>query len=355
MSFEMELAGNDGLARIKVIGVGGGGNNAVQRMKESGLQGVEFVAVNTDQQILDTLDVDYKLQIGKKITRGLGAGADPSVGKRAAEESLSDIEGLLDDTDMVFVTAGMGGGTGTGAAPVIAKAAKEKGILTVAVVTKPFNFEGRRRQVQADQGVEELKGNVDTLIVIPNDRLLQIADKRTTMAEAFITADNVLLDGIQGISDLIAVPNFINLDFADVYTIMHDQGIAHMGIGTANGEERAVDAAQKAISSPLLETSIEGAKAVLINVTGGELGIFEVNDAAELIRENVDPDANIIFGSGLDDSLGDSIKITVIATGFDADQTSSKPSRPRTENSQDSNEKSSDDIEIPEFLRRRGL
>lgn len=351
----MELAGSDGLARIKVIGVGGGGNNAVQRMKESGLQGVEFVAVNTDQQILDTLDVDYKLQIGKKITRGLGAGADPSVGKRAAEESLSDIEGLLDNTDMVFVTAGMGGGTGTGAAPVIAKAAKEKGILTVAVVTKPFNFEGRRRQVQADQGVEELKGNVDTLIVIPNDRLLQIADKRTTMAEAFITADNVLLDGIQGISDLIAVPNFINLDFADVYTIMHDQGIAHMGIGTANGEERAVDAAQKAISSPLLETSIEGAKAVLINVTGGELGIFEVNDAAELIRENVDPDANIIFGSGLDDSLGDSIKITVIATGFDADQTSPKPSRSKTEVGQTSSEESSNDIEIPDFLRRRGL
>lgn len=355
MSFEMEFAGNNGLAKIKVIGVGGGGNNAVQRMIESGLQGVEFVAINTDQQILDTLDADYKLQIGQKITRGLGAGADPSVGKRAAEESLTDIEALLEDTDMVFVTAGMGGGTGTGAAPVIAKAAREKGILTVAVVTKPFNFEGRRRQVQADQGVEELKGNVDTLIVIPNDRLLQIADKRTTMAEAFLTADNVLLDGIQGISDLIAVPNFINLDFADVHTIMHDQGIAHMGIGMANGEDRAVDAAQKAISSPLLETSIEGAKAVLINVTGSELGIFEVNDAAELIREHVDPDANIIFGSGIDEGLGDSIKITVIATGFDADQVSSSSTRTTRSESQETEDDSSDSLEIPAFLRRRGL
>lgn len=357
MSFEMELENND-LAKIKVIGVGGGGNNAIKRMSESGLRGVEFVAINTDKQILNALDIDTKLQIGTKLTRGLGAGADPSVGQRAAEESKNEIDEILTDADMVFVTAGMGGGTGTGAAPIVAEAAREKGILTVGVVTKPFTFEGRKRQVQAEQGINELKDKVDTLVTIPNDRLLQVADKRTTMAEAFSMADEVLLDGIQGISDLIAVPNFINLDFADVHTIMHDQGIAHMGIGIANGENRAVDAAKLAIKSPLLETSIDGAKAVLINVTGAELGIFEVTDAAELIREEVDPDANIIFGAGIDETLGDDLKITVIATGFDADkvvkqQSPRKLKETKAESSNDNKE--SDDIEIPSFLKRRGF
>ena len=318
MTFDMELEDND-LAKIKVIGVGGGGNNAVKRMKEEGLQGVEFVAVNTDKQILNNLDINTKLQIGSKITKGLGAGANPAVGMKAAEESRNEIEEALDKTDMVFVTAGMGGGTGTGAAPIVAQIAKEKGILTVGVVTKPFTFEGRKRQMQAEQGIEALKGKVDTLVIIPNDKLLQISDKRTTMSEAFMMADEVLMDGIQGISDLIAVPNLINLDFADVRSIMLNQGIAHMGIGKANGDNRAMEAAKLAVKSPLLETSIGGAKAVLINVTGKELGLFEVNEAAELIREEVDPDANIIFGAGIDESLGDDIKITVIATGFDSD------------------------------------
>lgn len=284
MTFDMELEDND-LAKIKVIGVGGGGNNAVKRMKEEGLQGVEFVAVNTDKQILNNLDINTKLQIGSKITKGLGAGANPAVGMKAAEESRNEIEEALDKTDMVFVTAGMGGGTGTGAAPIVAQIAKEKGILTVGVVTKPFTFEGRKRQMQAEQGIEALKGKVDTLVIIPNDKLLQISDKRTTMSEAFMMADEVLMDGIQGISDLIAVPNLINLDFADVRSIMLNQGIAHMGIGKANGDNRAMEAAKLAVKSPLLETSIGGAKAVLINVTGKELGLFEVNEAAELIRE----------------------------------------------------------------------
>lgn len=363
MSFEMQMASNNDLAKIKVIGVGGGGNNAIKRMSESGLRGVEFVAINTDKQILASMDIETKLQIGQKLTRGLGAGADPSVGQRAAEESRNEIDELLEGTDMVFVTAGMGGGTGTGAAPVVAQAAKEKGILTVGVVTKPFNFEGRKRAIQAEQGINELKDKVDTLVTIPNDRLLQVADKRTTMAEAFSMADEVLMDGIQGISDLIAVPNFINLDFADVHTIMHDQGIAHMGIGRANGENRAVDAAKLAIKSPLLETSIDGAKAVLINVTGSELGIFEVTEAAELIREEVDPDANIIFGAGIDDTLGDDIKITVIATGFDAEHVSNNQKNSRNvqdkadakENSEKVQTKDDDEIDIPSFLKRRGF
>lgn len=360
MTFDMELEDND-LAKIKVIGVGGGGNNAVKRMKEEGLQGVEFVAVNTDKQILNNLDIDTKLQIGSKITKGLGAGANPAVGMKAAEESRNEIEEALDKTDMVFVTAGMGGGTGTGAAPIVAQIAKEKGILTVGVVTKPFTFEGRKRQMQAEQGIEALKGKVDTLVIIPNDKLLQISDKRTTMSEAFMMADEVLMDGIQGISDLIAVPNLINLDFADVRSIMLNQGIAHMGIGKANGDNRAMEAAKLAVKSPLLETSIGGAKAVLINVTGKELGLFEVNEAAELIREEVDPDANIIFGAGIDESLGDDIKITVIATGFDSDnpmanklKSTKKPesSQPKSE---EHSEKDSDDIEIPSFLKRRGF
>ncbi|MDU3117940.1 MAG: cell division protein FtsZ [Finegoldia magna] len=360
MTFDMELEDND-LAKIKVIGVGGGGNNAVKRMKEEGLQGVEFVAVNTDKQILNNLDINTKLQIGSKITKGLGAGANPAVGMKAAEESRNEIEEALDKTDMVFVTAGMGGGTGTGAAPIVAQIAKEKGILTVGVVTKPFTFEGRKRQMQAEQGVEALKGKVDTLVIIPNDKLLQISDKRTTMSEAFMMADEVLMDGIQGISDLIAVPNLINLDFADVRSIMLNQGIAHMGIGKANGDNRAMEAAKLAVKSPLLETSIGGAKAVLINVTGKELGLFEVNEAAELIREEVDPDANIIFGAGIDDSLGDDIKITVIATGFDSDNPmanklkSNKKSDSVSQKSEETSEKDHDDIEIPSFLKRRGF
>ncbi|MDU7298868.1 MAG: cell division protein FtsZ, partial [Finegoldia magna] len=349
------------LAKIKVIGVGGGGNNAVKRMKEEGLQGVEFVAVNTDKQILNNLDINTKLQIGSKITKGLGAGANPAVGMKAAEESRNEIEEALDKTDMVFVTAGMGGGTGTGAAPIVAQIAKEKGILTVGVVTKPFTFEGRKRQMQAEQGIEALKGKVDTLVIIPNDKLLQISDKRTTMSEAFMMADEVLMDGIQGISDLIAVPNLINLDFADVRSIMLNQGIAHMGIGKANGDNRAMEAAKLAVKSPLLETSIGGAKAVLINVTGKELGLFEVNEAAELIREEVDPDANIIFGAGIDESLGDDIKITVIATGFDSDNPmanklkSNKKSDSVSQKSEETSEKDHDDIEIPSFLKRRGF
>ena len=360
MTFDMEVEDND-LAKIKVIGVGGGGNNAVKRMKEEGLQGVEFVAVNTDKQILNNLDINTKLQIGSKITKGLGAGANPAVGMKAAEESRNEIEEALDKTDMVFVTAGMGGGTGTGAAPIVAQIAKEKGILTVGVVTKPFTFEGRKRQMQAEQGIEALKGKVDTLVIIPNDKLLQISDKRTTMSEAFMMADEVLMDGIQGISDLIAVPNLINLDFADVRSIMLNQGIAHMGIGKANGDNRAMEAAKLAVKSPLLETSIGGAKAVLINVTGKELGLFEVNEAAELIREEVDPDANIIFGAGIDESLGDDIKITVIATGFDSDNPmanklkSNKKSDPVSQKSEETSEKDHDDIEIPSFLKRRGF
>ena len=360
MTFDMELEDND-LAKIKVIGVGGGGNNAVKRMKEEGLQGVEFVAVNTDKQILNNLDINTKLQIGSKITKGLGAGANPAVGMKAAEESRNEIEEALDKTDMVFVTAGMGGGTGTGAAPIVAQIAKEKGILTVGVVTKPFTFEGRKRQMQAEQGIEALKGKVDTLVIIPNDKLLQISDKRTTMSEAFMMADEVLMDGIQGISDLIAVPNLINLDFADVRSIMLNQGIAHMGIGKANGDNRAMEAAKLAVKSPLLETSIGGAKAVLIHVTGNELGLLEVNDAAELIREEVDPDANIIFGAGIDESLGDDIKITVIATGFDSDNPmanklkSNKKSDPVSQKPEETSEKDHDDIEIPSFLKRRGF
>ncbi len=359
MTFDMELEDND-LAQIKVIGVGGGGNNAVKRMKEEGLQGVDFIAINTDKQILNNLDIDTKLQIGSKITKGLGAGANPAVGMKAAEESRNEIEEALDKTDMVFVTAGMGGGTGTGAAPIVAQIAKEKGILTVGVVTKPFTFEGRKRQLQADQGIEALKGKVDTLVIIPNDKLLQISDKRTTMSEAFMMADEVLMDGIQGISDLIAVPNLINLDFADVRSIMLNQGIAHMGIGKANGDNRAMEAAKLAVKSPLLETSIGGAKAVLINVTGKELGLFEVNEAAELIREEVDPDANIIFGAGIDESLGDDIKITVIATGFDSDNPMANKLKTNNKSeakqqTEASVEKEKDDIEIPSFLKRRGF
>lgn len=287
-------------------------------MVEAQLKGVEFISVNTDKQALYTSKAEYKVQIGEKLTRGLGAGANPEVGKRAAEESKDEIVKLLQGADMVFVTAGMGGGTGTGAAPVVAGLAKEMGILTVGVVTKPFAFEGKIRMKNAEGGIAELKSKVDTLITIPNDRLLQIVQKNTSMLDAFAVADDVLKQGIQSISDLIAVEGLINLDFADVTTIMKDKGLAHMGIGSASGETRAIDAARQAIQSPLLETSIQGAKGVLLNVTGGpNLGLFEVNEASTLVMESCDPEANVIFGASIKEDLGDEIMITVIATGFE--------------------------------------
>ena len=311
----------DGTATIKVIGVGGGGTNAVNRMVDSGIRGVEFVAVNTDRQALLLSKAASKIQIGEKITRGLGAGANPDIGAQAAEESKSEITEALRGADMVFVTAGMGGGTGTGAAPIVAACAKEMGILTIGVVTKPFTFEGKKRLSQADRGIESLKSKVDTLVVIPNDKLLQVIDRKTSIVEAFKMADDVLRQGVQGISDLIAVPGLVNLDFADVKTIMLNTGMAHMGIGRASGESRAEDAAKEAIQSPLLETSIEGARGVIINITGGpDLGLQEANTAAELVQRSVDPEANIIFGVVTDESLGDEIQITVIATGFEKEE-----------------------------------
>ncbi|MBR2743714.1 MAG: cell division protein FtsZ [Clostridia bacterium] len=310
----------DGTATIKVIGVGGGGTNAVNRMVDSGIRGVEFVAVNTDRQALILSKAASKIQIGEKITRGLGAGANPDIGAQAAEESKSEITEALRGADMVFVTAGMGGGTGTGAAPIVAACAKEMGILTIGVVTKPFTFEGKKRLSQADRGIESLKGKVDTLVVIPNDKLLQIIDRKTSIVEAFKMADDVLRQGVQGISDLIAVPGLVNLDFADVKTIMLNTGIAHMGIGRASGESRAEDAAKQAISNPLLESSIEGARGVIINITGGaNLGLHEVNTAAEIVQRSADPEANIIFGAVIDESIDEDIIITVIATGFDTE------------------------------------
>ncbi len=309
---------NDGTATIKVIGVGGAGNNAINRMIESGIKGVEFIAVNTDRQVLQKSEAGTKIQIGEKITRGLGAGANPDIGAQSAEESKSEIAEALRGADMVFVTAGMGGGTGTGAAPIVAQTARELGILTIGVVTKPFTFEGKKRLSQAERGIDSLKGRVDALVVIPNDKLLQIIDRKTTVIEAFQMADDVLRQGVQGISDLITITGEVNLDFADVKTIMLNTGMAHMGVGRASGENRAEDAAKEAIQSPLLETSIEGARGVIINITGGEdLGLQEVNTAAELIQRSVDPEANIIFGTVKDDSMSDEILITVIATGFD--------------------------------------
>ena len=308
----------DGTATIKVIGVGGAGNNAVNRMVEAGIKSVEFIAVNTDRQALNMSKANSKIQIGEKLTRGLGAGANPDIGAQAAEESKAEIAEILKGADMVFVTAGMGGGTGTGAAPLVAATAKELGILTIGVVTKPFTFEGKKRLAQAERGIANLKGKVDTLVVIPNDKLLQVIDRKTSIVEAFRMADDILRQGVQGISDLIAVPGLINLDFADVKTIMLNQGMAHMGIGRASGENRAEDAAKQAIQSPLLETSIEGARGVIINITGGsDIGLHEANTAAELVQRSADPEANIIFGTVTDDSMGDEIQITVIATGFE--------------------------------------
>ena len=317
MPFEVQVD-QPSFASIKVVGCGGGGNNAVNRMVEAGLQGVQFIAVNTDRQALAQSQADTKIQIGEKLTKGLGAGAVPEVGRRAAEESREEIAQALKGADLVFVTAGMGGGTGTGAAPIVAEIAREMNCLTIAVVTKPFAFEGKQRMKNAEMGINDLKQSVDTLVVIPNDRLLQVVSKGTTMLEAFRIADDVLRQGIQGISDLIAVPAMINLDFADVKTIMESGGMAHMGIGVGKGETRLVDAANKAISSPLLETKIDGARAVLINVTGGpDMSIMEINEAANLVMESADSEANIIFGAGIDESLNDEVRITVIATGFE--------------------------------------
>ena len=305
-------------ASIKVVGCGGGGNNAVNRMVEAGLKGVEFISVNTDRQALGMSNAQTKIQIGEKLTKGLGAGAVPEVGRRAAEESREEIAAALEGADLVFVTAGMGGGTGTGAAPIVAEVARDVGALTIAVVTKPFTFEGKQRMKNAEAGIADLKQRVDTLVVIPNDRLLQVVSKGTSMIEAFRTADDVLRQGIQGISDLIAVPALINLDFADVKTVMESGGMAHMGIGAASGENRMVNAAKEAISSPLLETNIDGARAVLINITGSaDMSIMDINEAANMVMQSADPDANIIFGANVDESLGDEVRITVIATGFE--------------------------------------
>ncbi|SER04124.1 cell division protein FtsZ [Gracilibacillus ureilyticus] len=365
----------DQLASIKVIGVGGGGSNAVNRMIEHGVQGVDFIAVNTDAQALNLSKAEVKMQIGTKLTRGLGAGANPEVGRKAAEESKEQIEEILKGADMVFVTAGMGGGTGTGAAPVIAAVAKELGALTVGVVTRPFTFEGRKRATHAVAGIDGLKSNVDTLIVIPNDRLLEIIDKNTPMLEAFREADNVLRQGVQGISDLIATPGLINVDFADVKTIMADKGSALMGIGVATGENRAAEAAKKAISSPLLETSIDGAHGVLMNITGGmNLSLYEVQEAADIVTSAADQEVNVIFGSVINEDLKDEIVVTVIATGFDETQLKSvqgkakpalqqKPAvreREKEERPQEATagtgsrpKQQEDTLDIPAFLRNR--
>ncbi|MEU9985696.1 cell division protein FtsZ [Streptomyces sp. NPDC048045] len=309
------------LAVIKVIGVGGGGVNAINRMIEVGLKGVEFIAINTDAQALLMSDADVKLDVGRELTRGLGAGANPAVGRKAAEDHREEIEEVLKGADMVFVTAGEGGGTGTGGAPVVANIARSLGALTIGVVTRPFTFEGRRRANQAEDGIAELREEVDTLIVIPNDRLLSISDRQVSVLDAFKSADQVLLSGVQGITDLITTPGLINLDFADVKSVMSEAGSALMGIGSARGDDRAVAAAEMAISSPLLEASIDGARGVLLSISGGsDLGLFEINEAAQLVSEAAHPEANIIFGAVIDDALGDEVRVTVIAAGFDGGQ-----------------------------------
>ncbi|MGZ4257301.1 MAG: cell division protein FtsZ [Gaiellaceae bacterium] len=356
-----EQAGNY-LALIKVVGVGGGGSNAVNRMVDAGLAGVEFVAINTDAQALLMCDADVKMPIGSTETRGLGAGADPEVGKAAAEESRDELKEALKGADMIFVTAGEGGGTGTGAAPIVAQLAEELGALCVGVVTRPFSFEGRRRAEVASLGVEELRDHVDTLIVIENDRLLQVVDKRTSIVDAFKLADDVLRQGVQGITDLITIPGLVNLDFADVRTIMSEAGSALMGIGIASGEGRATAAARQAVSSPLLESSIEGATGILLNVTGGpNIGLFEVNEAAEVVTSAADQNANVIFGAVIDDALGDEVRVTVIATGFGPSRIrrrrrtvepaeASQEEGPR-EVAADRFEVSDEILEVPSFLR----
>jgi cell division protein FtsZ len=364
----MESSGSY-LAVIKVVGVGGGGTNAVNRMVDAGLRGVEFIAANTDAQALQMCDADIKLNIGHELTHGLGAGANPEVGFGAAAESRDDIKEALKGADMVFVTAGEGGGTGTGAAPVIAEIAKnEIGSLTVGVVTKPFDFEGSQRMRQAEEGISRLREVVDTLIVIPNEKLLNIVERRTTILEAFREADNVLRQGVQGITDLITIPGLINLDFADVRTIMTDAGSALMGIGQAGGENRAVEAAKQAIASPLLEENVEGATGILLNISGGrDIGLFEINEAAEVVQSAADESANIIFGSVIDEQIGDEIRVTVIATGFDHGRARPRTAREETrdratrrdrsprvgDRERSSLEISDDDIDIPPFLRDR--
>src|SRR5690625_4233265 len=371
LEFDTDL---DHLATIKVIGVGGGGNNAVNRMIEHGVEGVEFIAVNTDAQALNLSKAEVKLQIGGKLTRGLGAGANPEVGKKAAEESKEQLEDALQGADMIFVTAGMGGGTGTGAAPVIAQVSKDLGALTVGVVTRPFSFEGRRRSTQAIAGIDSLKSSVDTLIVIPNDRLLEIVDKNTPMLEAFREADNALRQGVQGISDLIAKPGLLNVEFADVKTIMSDKGSALMGIGVATGENRAVEAAEKAISSPLIETCVDVAQGILMNISGGpSLSLFEVQEAADLVTAAASEEVNVIFGNVINENLKEEVIVTVIATGFDeaakekSQPMGARPSRlphqqaaptiaPETneQESQGENvENDEDTLDIPTFLRKR--
>ena len=374
--FELDI---DSVARIKVIGVGGGGNNAVNRMIEDGVQGVEFIAVNTDAQALKLSKAEIKMQIGANLTRGLGAGANPEVGRNAVEESKKQLQDVLKGADMVFVTAGMGGGTGTGAAPAIAQISRELGALTIGVVTRPFGFEGRKRASNAAAGIDLMRQAVDTLIIVPNDRLLQIVDKKTPMIQAFREADNVLRQGVQGISDLIAVPGLINLDFADVKTIMSNQGTALMGIGLAKGKDRAIEAAKKAISSPLLETSIDGAQGVLMNITGGSnLSLYEVQEAADIVSSAADKDLNMIFGSIINENYKDEIMITVIATGFSETELSSAkksavPSRDQntrplsqgitrreqsvpevsSQNQDRPRQQSEDTLDIPTFLRNR--
>lgn len=376
LEFEVEQ-GN--FATIRVVGCGGAGGNAVNRMVEEGLRGVEFISINTDKQALATSLANNRLQIGEKLTKGLGAGAIPDIGRRAAEESREEIAQLLKGADLVFVTAGMGGGTGTGAAPVVAEIARDLGCLTIGVVTKPFLFEGKQRMKNAEGGIQDLMMRVDTLVVIPNDRLLQVVTKGTSMMEAFKLADDVLRQGIQGISDLIAVPALINLDFADVKTVMENGGMAHMGIGTGGGENGLIEAAKSAVSSPMLETSIDGARAILINVTGGkDMSIMDINEAAELVTHEADPDANIIFGAGVDESLEDEVRITVIATGFEKTpfpqrEPSKRPHERERDRifgedspasyggyssgwraSPDSTHLRSDDQEIPSFVNNRG-
>jgi cell division protein FtsZ len=350
------------LAVIKVVGVGGGGTNAVNRMVDAGLRGVEFIACNTDAQALAMCDADIKLNIGHELTKGLGAGANPEIGQGAAAESRDEIKEALKGADMVFVTAGEGGGTGTGAAPVIAEIAKnEIGALTVGCVTRPFAFEGAQRSRQADAGIQRLRENVDTLIVIPNEKLLSIVERRTTILDAFREADNVLRQGVQGITDLITIPGLINLDFADVRTIMRDAGTALMGIGSAAGESRASEAAKIAISSPLLEESVEGAMGILLNITGGhELGLFEVNEAAEIVQSAAATDSNIIFGAVIDDAMGDDVRVTVIATGFDHGRPRARSRGPQREREvtiddvrRSSLEIRDDEIDIPSFLKDR--
>ena len=336
------------LAVIKVVGVGGGGTNAVNRMVGAGLSGVEFIAVNTDAQALLESDADIKIQIGSKSTRGLGAGADPAVGHAAAQETRDELKEALKGADMVFVTAGEGGGTGTGAAPVLAELGRELEALTVGVVTKPFAFEGRKRSQQAEQGIEALRDHVDTLIVIENDRLLQVVERNTSVVDAFRMADDVLRQGVQGITDLITVPGLVNLDFADERTIMRDAGSALMGIGASRGENRAAEAARSAVSSPLLESSIDGATGILLNITGGpEIGLFEVNEAAEVVTSAADPNANIIFGAVIDEAMGDEVRVTVIATGFGGQRR-----RRRSETQTGAGTGRGDEaLEVPAFLR----